>query len=193
MTLRTRIAAVASLSVALAVLAAAIGLYVAVRSDLRGEIDSALRARAQAFAMPGAARRAGRRARARRRRAAAARRRGAPPGGPLATGGAVAGRQLPGQRRAGAVRGGVGLRAVHLAATARSTVPGGQGSIADEDRADARPTARSRRAAAAAALSDRTVNGHEAARAHAGHGRRRRGADRPAADARSNTSSAGCC
>jgi two-component system sensor histidine kinase MprB len=46
MTLRTRIAAVASLSVALAVLAAAIGLYVAVRSDLRGEIDSALRARA---------------------------------------------------------------------------------------------------------------------------------------------------
>jgi two-component system sensor histidine kinase MprB len=49
MTLRTRIAAVASLSVALAVVAAAIGLYVAVRSDLRGEIDSALRARARAF------------------------------------------------------------------------------------------------------------------------------------------------
>jgi two-component system sensor histidine kinase MprB len=51
-TLRTRIAAVASLSVAMAVLAAAIGLYVAVRSDLRGEIDSALRARAQAFTAP---------------------------------------------------------------------------------------------------------------------------------------------
>jgi len=49
MTLRTRIAAVASLSVALAVLAAAIGLYVAVRSDLLGELDSALRARARAF------------------------------------------------------------------------------------------------------------------------------------------------
>jgi two-component system sensor histidine kinase MprB len=47
MTLRTRIAAVASLSVALAVLAAAIGLYVAVSSDLHGQIDSALRARAQ--------------------------------------------------------------------------------------------------------------------------------------------------
>jgi len=46
MTLRARIAAVASLSVALAVLAAAIGLYLAVRSDLRGEIDSQLRARA---------------------------------------------------------------------------------------------------------------------------------------------------
>jgi len=50
MTLRTRIAAVASVSVALAVLAAAIGLYVAVRSDLRGEIDSSLRARAHALA-----------------------------------------------------------------------------------------------------------------------------------------------
>ena len=52
MTLRTRIAAVASVSVALAVLAAAIGLYAAVRSDLRGEVDSALRARAQAFVAP---------------------------------------------------------------------------------------------------------------------------------------------
>jgi two-component system sensor histidine kinase MprB len=49
MTLRTRIAAVASLSVALAVLAAAIGLYLAVRSDLRGEIDNALRTRATPF------------------------------------------------------------------------------------------------------------------------------------------------
>ncbi len=47
MTLRTRIAAVASLSVALAVLAAAIGLYVAVSSELHGQIDSALRGRAQ--------------------------------------------------------------------------------------------------------------------------------------------------
>jgi two-component system, OmpR family, sensor histidine kinase MprB len=52
MTLRMRIAAVASVSVALAVLAAAIGLYVAVRSDLRGEIDSALRARARSFTQP---------------------------------------------------------------------------------------------------------------------------------------------
>jgi two-component system sensor histidine kinase MprB len=49
-TLRTRIAAVASVSVALAVLAAAIGLYVAVRSELRGEIDSSLRGRAHALA-----------------------------------------------------------------------------------------------------------------------------------------------
>ncbi len=52
MTLRTRIAAVASLSVALAVLAAAVGLYVAVRSDLRGEIDKALTERAQPFLAP---------------------------------------------------------------------------------------------------------------------------------------------
>jgi two-component system, OmpR family, sensor histidine kinase MprB len=52
MTLRTRIAAVASLSVALAVLAAAVGLYVAVRSDLRGEIDKELGERAQAFVAP---------------------------------------------------------------------------------------------------------------------------------------------
>jgi two-component system, OmpR family, sensor histidine kinase MprB len=51
MTLRTRIAAVASVSVALAVLAAAIGLYVAVRSELRGEIDSSLRGRAHALAL----------------------------------------------------------------------------------------------------------------------------------------------
>jgi two-component system, OmpR family, sensor histidine kinase MprB len=49
MTLRARIAAVSSLSVALAVLASAIGLYVAVRADLRGELDSALRARAREF------------------------------------------------------------------------------------------------------------------------------------------------
>ena len=50
MSLRNRIAAVASLSVALAVIAAAVGLYAAVRSDLRGEIDAALRSRAVAFA-----------------------------------------------------------------------------------------------------------------------------------------------
>jgi two-component system sensor histidine kinase MprB len=49
MSLRARIAGVASLSVALAVLAAAIGLYLAVRSDLRGEVDSQLRDRARIF------------------------------------------------------------------------------------------------------------------------------------------------
>jgi two-component system, OmpR family, sensor histidine kinase MprB len=50
MTLRTRIAAVASVSVALAVLAAAVGLYAAVRSDLRGEVDNTLRSRVRALA-----------------------------------------------------------------------------------------------------------------------------------------------
>jgi two-component system sensor histidine kinase MprB len=44
-----RIAGVAGLAVALAVLAAAIGLYLAVRSDLRGQIDESLDQRAQAF------------------------------------------------------------------------------------------------------------------------------------------------
>lgn len=52
LTLRTRIAAVASLSVALAVLGAAIGVYVAVRSDLRGQLDSSLRQRARGFLGP---------------------------------------------------------------------------------------------------------------------------------------------
>ncbi len=52
MTLRVRIAALASVSVALAVLGVALGLYFAVRSDLRGEIDRSLRDRAQTFAGP---------------------------------------------------------------------------------------------------------------------------------------------
>jgi two-component system sensor histidine kinase MprB len=46
MTLRHRIAAVAGLAVAIAVVAAAGIIYVAVRSELRGEIDRALRTRA---------------------------------------------------------------------------------------------------------------------------------------------------
>jgi two-component system sensor histidine kinase MprB len=52
MTLRARIAAAAGLAVAIAVLIAAISLYVAVRSDLRGEVDKSLTQRAQAF-VPG--------------------------------------------------------------------------------------------------------------------------------------------
>jgi two-component system sensor histidine kinase MprB len=47
--LRARISAVAGLAVGLAVLAAAVGIYIAVRSDLQGEIDQGLRQRAQAF------------------------------------------------------------------------------------------------------------------------------------------------
>jgi two-component system sensor histidine kinase MprB len=47
--LRARISATAGLAVGLAVLAAAVGLYIAVRSDLQGEIDQGLRQRAHAF------------------------------------------------------------------------------------------------------------------------------------------------
>ncbi|HEY2631806.1 MAG TPA: HAMP domain-containing sensor histidine kinase [Solirubrobacteraceae bacterium] len=49
MTLRARIAAVSGLAVAIAVLVAAVGLYVAVRSDLRDEVDTSLTQRANAF------------------------------------------------------------------------------------------------------------------------------------------------
>jgi two-component system, OmpR family, sensor histidine kinase MprB len=49
MTLRTRIAGAAGLSVAVAVLAAAAGLYLAVSGDLHGEVDKGLRARADAL------------------------------------------------------------------------------------------------------------------------------------------------
>ncbi len=49
MTLRARIAAVAGLAVAVAVLAAATGLYVAVRSELRKEVDASLTQRARVF------------------------------------------------------------------------------------------------------------------------------------------------
>jgi two-component system, OmpR family, sensor histidine kinase MprB len=54
MTLRARIAAAASISVAVAVVGAALGAYLAVRSDLRGEVDRSLRERAQTFAFVGA-------------------------------------------------------------------------------------------------------------------------------------------
>ena len=50
MTLRRRIAGTAGLAVAIVVLAVAIGVYVAVRSQLRGEVDSALRERARPVA-----------------------------------------------------------------------------------------------------------------------------------------------
>jgi len=49
-TLRRRIAASAGLAVALVVLSVAIGVYVAVRSQLRGEVDDALRERARPVA-----------------------------------------------------------------------------------------------------------------------------------------------
>jgi two-component system sensor histidine kinase MprB len=48
--LRMRIAAVAGVAVALAVVVVAVSLYLAVRSDLRGQIDESLSQRAQIFA-----------------------------------------------------------------------------------------------------------------------------------------------
>ena len=50
MTLRARIAAVAGLAVALTVIGVTAGVYVAVRSSLRGEIDDSLSGRAEAIA-----------------------------------------------------------------------------------------------------------------------------------------------
>jgi hypothetical protein len=50
MTLRRRIAGTASLAVALVVLIVAIGVYVAVRTELRSAVDNALRERAQPVA-----------------------------------------------------------------------------------------------------------------------------------------------
>jgi len=55
MTLRARIAAVAGLAVALGVLGAAVTVYIAVRSDLRGQIDGYLQQRAQIFSGAGSA------------------------------------------------------------------------------------------------------------------------------------------
>ncbi len=52
MTLRARIAAVAGLAVAVAVLLAAVVVYVAVRSDLRGQVDSSLHQRAAGLVAP---------------------------------------------------------------------------------------------------------------------------------------------
>ncbi len=52
MSLRARISAAAGIAVGLAVLAAAVGVYLAVRSDLQGEIDHGLRQRAQVFTGP---------------------------------------------------------------------------------------------------------------------------------------------
>ncbi|HEY1450162.1 MAG TPA: hypothetical protein VGF47_04355, partial [Solirubrobacteraceae bacterium] len=49
MSLRRRIAAVGGVAVALAVLVAAVAIYLAVRSDLRGQIDQSLTQRAQEF------------------------------------------------------------------------------------------------------------------------------------------------
>ena len=56
MSLRVRIAAIAGVAVALTVLGVAAGVYAAVRSNLRGEVEDALEVRAQAYSRSRAAR-----------------------------------------------------------------------------------------------------------------------------------------
>jgi two-component system sensor histidine kinase MprB len=151
MTLRTRIAAVASLSVALAVLGAAVGVYIAVRADLRGQLDSSLRQRAQGLAGPGPRGRDGGR-----------------PGPPDGFGsGSIPGGPSPGDGDGGvggfpnsvrpAPYGAAAGYVQFIASRGPVTVPGGQGSSKQ-----IAPSAQDRRIAAAgvgSALSDRTVRG----------------------------------
>ncbi len=169
MTLRARIAAVAGLAVAVAVLGAAVSVYIAVRSDLRGEIDKSLSQRARALVGPATGR-------------GVPATRGAP-GGPLANG--LPGSPPPnppsgsgtGSGGTGGAGGGAGdndgggfPRTVQPAPLGEASgyvqfvsregtveVPGGQGSsraipLSAEDRAIAR-------SGSGRALSDRTVRG----------------------------------
>jgi two-component system, OmpR family, sensor histidine kinase MprB len=143
LSLRVRIAAVASLCVALAVLAAAIGLYVAVRSDLRGEIDSGLRSRAHGIATLVSARKD---------------RPFSYPGGGVPPGPAP-GRSFPGRVQPapfGAASGYVEL----IDARGKVFVPGGQGAASSR----ILPSAQDRRIAmtgSGSGLSDRRVAGTE--------------------------------
>jgi two-component system sensor histidine kinase MprB len=159
MTLRTRIAAVASLSVAVAVLAAAIGLYVAVRSDLRGEIDRSLHERARAFGPPDAGPNAHARSGPGEEGAGGRFDAGAPPqgGGPSPEGGHGGPHHFPGTvqpRPFGAASGYVQF----ISPEGAIEVPGGQGPSTTP----IAPTAAERAIAnrgAGSSLSDRTVKG----------------------------------
>ncbi len=145
MSLRLRIAGVAGVAVALAVLAAAIGLYVAVRSDLRGQVDESLQQRAREFVAappPDGDRDGGGR--------------GGRAAGPPPDGGAPGGSSLP--RNVQPARfGGASGYVQFVSRGGQIVVPGGQGSTPQIE-LDARD-----RAIAASgngsALSDRTVNG----------------------------------
>ena len=93
--LRARIAGGAGVAVALAVLAAAMGLYLAVRSDLRGQVDESLHQRTQVSAPSRACERA----------ASAPRGRGAPKAGPgTAPTRGASGASPPGDRQGSAAR-----------------------------------------------------------------------------------------
>jgi two-component system sensor histidine kinase MprB len=144
-TLRARIAAVAGLAVALAVLAAAIGLYVAVRSDLRGQVDESLTQRAQGFVSMGP-------------RGAPAGPGGFPRGEPPGAGAGASGESGGFPKVVQPARfGGASGYVQFISAQGVLDVPGGQGSTPEitpsaTDRAIAtRGTGR--------ALSDRTVKG----------------------------------
>ena len=168
MTLRTRIAAVASLSVALAVLAAAVGLYVAVRSDLRGEVDRRCASARRAFLKSvGAGRPVGRAAGggpadgATARWAPAAIDGGAPGQGP----GRVASPAASSPRRSGAASGYVQF----ISPQGTVQVPGGQGVAPQRSRS--RRADRAIAAAGSGQQPDRPQRQrHPAARAHAGTG-----------------------
>ncbi len=163
MTLRARIAAAAGLAAAVAVVVAAVSLYVAVRSDLRSEVDKSLTQRAQAF-VPGGGSRGGSQAG------------GAPPSGASQSGeapppdgspgaAALAGRPPDGDRDGGGFPsnvqpvplGGPSGYIQFVAPSGTVHVPGGQGSstaipLSSSDVAFAK-------SGRGHALSDRTVKG----------------------------------
>jgi two-component system sensor histidine kinase MprB len=139
--LRARIAAAAGIAVGLAVLAAAVGVYLAVRSDLQGEIDQGLRQRAQVFVGPAGS---------------------APPGTPGAAGlpGAPGSNGTPGgfpRRVQPAPFGAASGYVQFIAPNGAVEVPAGQGAsariaVSASDRAIAA-------SGTGSALSDRTVKG----------------------------------
>jgi two-component system sensor histidine kinase MprB len=140
-TLRARIAAVASLAVALAVVVVAISLYLAVRSDLRGQIDKSLTQRARIFTSTAAI----------------------PPDAPA--GGFRLGRPAPGTPPVGAFRvriqparfGGATGYVQFISRSGKVEVPAGQGSSPNVPlNATDRKTAAS---GSGRSLSDRTVKG----------------------------------
>jgi len=157
--LRLRIAAVGGVAVALAVFAAAVGIYLAVRSDLRGQIDQSLTQRAQEFVS------------APLLRGQAGPSDDLPPGAKGSAGGTSAGAAPPAaalRARLGAHGplpnfvqpgrfGGAAGYVQFVSAKGVVDVPGGQGSTPKVP-----PDARDRQIAASghgSALSDRTVKG----------------------------------
>jgi two-component system sensor histidine kinase MprB len=158
MTLRTRIAAVAGLSVALAVLTVAVGLYVAVRTDLRGEVDKGLRERVRPFTRPPPGGiEGGARGGAEGPGPGAPIGSGPPPGGAPPSGGGEAPRGLP-SRVQPAPFGGASGYVQFLEASGAVRVPGGQGSSPARIPTTARDRSIARRGSGSA-LTERTVRG----------------------------------